>query len=564
MGIFAALQKPRARLWAGYLASVLAPLAALGIQFGADDQLRGAPFVTFFPAVLLVAVLGGPIPAVAATLLSTALAAYFILDPTDSFALRPSGWVSVGFFILASSGMIWLVHTLRLTATELVKALDQLSSMNATLENRVAERTLELAEANTALKNEIETRQSAEAQARQAQKMEAIGQLTGGIAHDYNNMLAIIMGSLELAKRRLQSDPSDVGKYIDGALDGARRSADLTQRLLAFSRQQPLAPTSTGLNNLVQGMAAMLTRTLGTPAEFECVLEPDLWQAHIDSAQMESAILNLAVNARDAMPQGGKLIIETNNAVLDEAYAALQPDVATGDYVLVTVSDTGTGMTSEIIARAFDPFFTTKEPGKGTGLGLSQVYGFVKQSGGHIKIYSEPGQGTSVKIYLPRDFSEAENKPGAQLSQKAGPLPKGAQGEILLVVEDEDNVRHLTVNSLRELSYTVRHARSAAEALDILAEQHGIQLLLVDVIMPKMTGRELVKIVTQRFPGVKILYTTGYSPQVILQNGRAQDGRGEHGTPAHGVELLMKPFTLSQLAHKVRCMLDENPAHENP
>jgi signal transduction histidine kinase/CheY-like chemotaxis protein len=442
--------------------------------------------------------------------------------------------------------------------------MEQLNIINATLENRVAERTLELAQANEALKAEIETRQAAEAQARQAQKMETIGQLAGGIAHDYNNMLAIIMGSLDLAKRRLPSNQNEIGKYIDGALDGARRSADLTHRLLAFSRQQPLAPASTDLNSLVQGMASLLARTLGVSTELECVLDPDLWQAHIDRTQMESAILNLAVNARDAMPGGGRLVIETHNAVLDAGYAALQPDVVAGDYVLVAVSDTGTGMTPEVIARAFDPFFTTKETGRGTGLGLSQVYGFVKQSGGHLKVYSGPAQGTTVKVYLPRDFSAAEStSAGQQTPQSAEPLPRGAPGEILLVVEDEDNVRNMTVSSLRELSYTVRHARSGQEALDILSEQNGIKLLLVDVIMPKMTGRELVEIVKQRFAGLKILYTTGYSPQAILQNAPPKTSRAEHGASSQSVELLMKPFTLSQLAHKVRCMLDTDLTQKN-
>jgi nitrogen-specific signal transduction histidine kinase/CheY-like chemotaxis protein len=395
------------------------------------------------------------------------------------------------------------------------------------------------------LRAEQTTREAAEAQARQAQKMEAVGQLTGGIAHDFNNMLAIVIGSLELVKRRRSQGQHDIDRLIDTALDGAQRGAALTRRLLAFSRQQPLEPSVTDLNALVQGMAEMLRRTIGETIELECALGGGLWWTLVDRSQLENAILNLAVNARDAMPDGGRLTIETLNAYLDDAYAASNAEVSPGQYAVVAVSDTGTGMTAAIIAKAFDPFFTTKGVGRGSGLGLSQVYGFVKQSGGHVKIYSEPGQGTTVKIYLRRHIAdparaEAERRP-AKVT-----LPAGALGEIILVVEDEDAVRRTTVESLRELGYTVRHARSAQEALGLLDEQAGITLLFTDVVMPGMTGRGLVDTAAQKYPGLKTLYTTGYTPNAIVHNGLVDPG----------VDLLMKPFTLEDLARKVRAAID--------
>ncbi|MFO1061381.1 MAG: ATP-binding protein [Dongiaceae bacterium] len=394
----------------------------------------------------------------------------------------------------------------------------------------------------------MQGREAAEARVRQAQKMEVLGQLTGGVAHDFNNMLAIVIGSLDIAQRRLGKGSTDVLRQIDSAMDGAKRAAVLTQRLLAFSRRSPLMPAVTDVNGLVGGMAELLRRTLGEPVALECVLAGGLWRTRVDPGQLESAILNLAVNARDAMPGGGKLTIETLNAHLDDDYAAQHHEVVAGQYVAVAVSDTGTGMPPEVAARAFDPFFTTKKSGLGTGLGLSQVYGFVKQSGGHVKIYSEPGQGTTVKVYLPRDSAAAA---AALASIDGMPVPAlvppgGSPEEIILVVEDDERVRGTTVAALRELGYTVRHAASGEQALDLLQQMPQLRLLFTDVVMPGMSGRALAEEAARRRPGIKVLYTTGYTANAIVHNGVVD----------RGVELIPKPFALDQLARKVRSVLD--------
>ena len=302
------------------------------------------------------------------------------------------------------------------------------------------------------------------------------------------------------------------------------------------------------VNALVKDMAELLRRTIGEQVELENVQGGGLWRTRVDPGQLESAILNLAVNARDAMPDGGRLTIETMNASLDDDYAAQHADVAAGQYVMVAISDTGIGMPPAVAARAFDPFFTTKSVDRGTGLGLSQVYGFVKQSGGHVKIYSEPGQGTTVKIYLPREVAKAETAGAEGRVMPEAVLPKGAPDEIILVVEDEDRVRRTTVEALRELGYTVRHASSADEAMTVLQVQQGVKLLFTDVVMPGKTGRQLVDAVKPDRPDLKVLYTTGYTRNAIVHNGVVDPG----------VELLMKPFALDQLARKVRSVLDSD------
>ncbi|MES2445454.1 MAG: CHASE3 domain-containing protein [Pseudomonadota bacterium] len=403
-----------------------------------------------------------------------------------------------------------------------------------------------LAEANTRLHAEAASRQSAEAQVRQMHKMESVGQLTGGIAHDFNNMLAIVIGSLDLAKRRLTSDPAKAGANIDAAMQGAERAAQLTARLLAFSRQQPLAPKALDCNKLVGGMSELLRRTIGETVRFETVLAGGLWPAFIDAGQLESALINLCVNGRDAMPGGGRLTVETGNAHLDEAYAVAHADVKPGQYVVVSVTDTGGGMPVDVIDRAFDPFYTTKGVGKGTGLGLSQVYGFVKQSGGHVKIYSEPGVGTTVKLYVPRHFGVAEAPDPAAAT---GELARAKDDEIVMVVEDEERVRHLSVDSLRELGYVVIHAAGPLEALDLLAANPRVDLLFTDIVMPEMDGRKLAEKAVAARPGLKVLYTTGYTRNAIVHNGVLD----------HDVNFLAKPFTIAQLAAKVRQVLDAAP-----
>ena len=404
---------------------------------------------------------------------------------------------------------------------------------------------LAMEQANQRLIAEAQEREAAEAQLRQMHKMESIGQLTGGIAHDFNNMLAIVIGSLDMARRRLGEDGDPrVVKGIDNATEGAQRAAQLTARLLAFSRQQPLDPQPTDVNKLVGGMSELLRRTIGEDVRVESVLAGGLWRASIDANQLENAIIDLCVSTRAAMPGGGKLTIETGNAHLDDAYAATHDEVTPGQYIMVSVADSGTGMPPDVVARAFDPFFTTKGVGKGTGLGLSQVFGFVKQSHGHVKIYSEPGQGTIIKIYLPRHYGP--DAAGSYIVPAADSLPRAQGEEIILLVEDEERVRHMSVDSLRELGYTVVQASDGEQALEMLTIQPRIDMLFTDIVMPGINGRILADRAREARPGLKVLYTTGYTRNAIVHNGMLDPG----------VSFLAKPFTLDQLAAKVRQVLD--------
>ncbi len=404
-----------------------------------------------------------------------------------------------------------------------------------------------LAQSNRRLTEEAESRATAEAAVRQMQKVEAIGHLTGGIAHDFNNMLAVVIGSLDMAQKRLdKGEAPRAMRLVENAMEGAQRAASLTARLLAFSRQQSLDPQALDANKLVSGMSEILRRTIGDDIRMETVLAGGLWRTFADPGQLENAILNLCINGRDAMPEGGKLTVETANCHLDEAYAEAHPEATAGQYVLVSVTDTGKGMPSEVAERAFDPFFTTKGAGKGTGLGLSQVHGFIRQSGGHLKIYSEPGQGTTVKLYLLRH--QGETRPDVDLGEGAGARPglPQAQGEVVLVVEDDDRVRHVSADALRELGYTVMQAPDAHHALAMIATPSRIDLLFTDVVMPDVNGRQLAERAKAARPELRVLYTTGYTRNAIVHNG----------TLDPGVELLPKPFTIEQLARKVREVLD--------
>jgi signal transduction histidine kinase/ActR/RegA family two-component response regulator len=402
--------------------------------------------------------------------------------------------------------------------------------------------------ANSRLLDEMRQKERVEAQLRQSQKLEAIGQLTGGIAHDFNNMLSVVIGNLNLLKRRAERGESDFLRFADGAIDGAERAAKLTHRLLAFSRQQPLMPQPLDCNRIVAGISEMLGRTLGDDIRVETVLAGGLWRTFVDPSQLESSILNLAVNGRDAMPDGGKLTIETANAYLDAAYVSENAGAQEGQHVLVSVTDTGSGMTPEIAANAFDPFFTTKGGAKGTGLGLSQVFGFVKQSGGHIKIYTELGRGTTVKIYLPRyfgrDVESMRPRPGAD------PIPMGSAATTVLVVEDEPRMLMLTVEAFQDLGYSVLHANGAATALGIIAEHPDIALLFTDVVMPDMSGRTLAEEALKRRPNLKVIYTTGFSRNGVIHGGVLD----------HDVNFLPKPFTVEELARKVAAALREDKA----
>jgi PAS domain S-box-containing protein len=420
---------------------------------------------------------------------------------------------------------------------ELKTTRDELTALTATLEARVEQRTQALMVAEEAL--------------RQAQKMEAVGQLTGGIAHDFNNLLTIVTGNIGIAQRALAAaGMGDIRaqRALDGAMKGAERAASLTQRLLAFSRRQPLAPKPIDVDRLIASMADLLARSLGETVETETVTAPGLWRVEADPHQLENAILNLAVNARDAMPGGGRLTIETANAMLDERYSAQHAEVAPGAYVLIAVTDTGTGMTREQAERAFEPFFTTKEVGKGTGLGLSMVYGFVKQSGGHVKIYSEPGEGTTIKIYLPRLIAEREIETNPVLIEGVEP---SRQRETILVCEDDDDVRAYTVECLRELGYRVLEAYDGPSALRLLERQDApVALLFTDVVMPGMSGRELADAARARQPDLRVLYTSGYTRNAIMHGGRLDPG----------VEMIAKPFTFEGLARAVRDALERGQA----
>jgi PAS domain S-box-containing protein len=389
---------------------------------------------------------------------------------------------------------------------------------------------------------DLTERRAAEERMRQAQKMEAVGQLTGGIAHDFNNLLTVISGNLETLQRRLANFPNAaMQRMVEAALHGALRAAVLTHRLLAFSRLQPLDPKPVSVNVLISHMSELLRRALPENVAIETILAGGLWNTFADTNQLESSLLNLAVNARDAMPGGGKLTIEAANIYLDDNYAS-SAEIPPGQYVGIFVSDTGSGMSPEVIAKAFDPFFTTKEIGQGTGLGLSQVYGFVKQSGGHVKIYSEVGSGTTVKIYLPRFMSaEAVEKPAT-----VAEAPRG-KGETILITEDEAEVRQFAADLSRELGYRVIEAPDAAVALRLLDANKEIDLLFTDVGLPGgVNGRQLADEARRRRPGLKVLFTSGYAQNAIVHHGRLDPG----------VQLITKPFTFTDLALKLRQVLD--------
>ncbi len=395
---------------------------------------------------------------------------------------------------------------------------------------------------------EAKRREQAEDALRHAQKMEAIGQLTGGVAHDFNNLLTVIIGNLDVALRQFKAgalkDESKLERFIKNAMQGARRAASLTSRLLAFSRRQPLDPKPLRADRLVRGMEDLIRQSLGETIKIEAVNAAGLWRIEADPVQLEAAILNLVLNSRDAMPDGGKLTIETSNVFLDEQYARRHSDVSAGHYVQIAITDTGTGMSPKIADKAFEPFFTTKTAGQGTGLGLSQVYGFVKQSGGHVTIESEPGAGTTVRLYLPRLLAEAGDENETETS--AG---SDAAGETILVVEDDDEVRAYVAEILRELNYRVFDARDASGALDIFAK-HGdkIDLLLTDVVLPGMNGRQLADEITARHANVRVLYMTGYSRDAIVHQGRLNPG----------VDVIQKPLTQESLCAKIREILERD------
>jgi signal transduction histidine kinase len=426
----------------------------------------------------------------------------------------------------------------------------------AALLARAAQRGIDtLRERTVELEGEIKLRRDTEDRLRQAQKLEAVGHLTGGIAHDFNNLLTIILGNLDMLLRRIAKFPAQgevaalIGTFTDPverAMQGARSAAQLTHRLLAFARRQALDPKALELNQLVSGLSELLRRTLGEGITLETVLAGGLWSTLADANQVESALINICINARDAMPGGGRLTIETGNAYLDENYARQFGDVTPGQYVLLSVTDTGAGIAPEVMERVFEPFFTTKAAGEGSGLGLAMVHGFVKQTGGHIRIYSEIGHGTTVKVYLPRLLPSRQvvSAPSPQVADTS--VPRALGQETVLLVEDNAGVREYARAVLEELGYRVLEAADGAGGLRIVEDGARIDLLFTDVVLPDISGRELAGRAVKLRPRMPVLYTTGYTRNAIVHHGRLDPD----------VHLLGKPYTQQNLARKVRELLD--------
>ncbi|WP_260954510.1 response regulator [Pseudomonas citri] len=433
-----------------------------------------------------------------------------------------------------------------LDLTERKRTEEALRNLNETLEERVIARTRQLAEANHRLQNEMIERERAEEALRHAQKMEAVGQLTGGIAHDFNNMLTGILGSLELMQRYIADGRIDeIGRFTEAAVSSANRAASLTHRLLAFSRRQSLDRKPLDANALVRSLEDLLSRTTGDHIALRLQLADELWPVSTDASQLENALLNLVINARDAMPDGGELSVETANIYLDGNDLSNLEPVKAGDYVMIAVRDNGSGMTPSVLAKAFDPFFTTKPIGQGTGLGLSMIYGFAQQSGGHLSLDSVPGQGTRVQLYLPRLHVTPAEEP---VSPTAVDAPPAIAGETVLLVEDEPAVRMLVLDLLENLGYTALQAQDAKGALAQLESEQRVDLLVTDVGLPGMNGRQLAEIARQHRPGLKVLFMTGY----------AQKAAERQGFLEHGMDMIAKPFTLDQLANKIRAMINHD------
>jgi signal transduction histidine kinase/CheY-like chemotaxis protein len=544
MNLFTMTQPLRDRRWFGYAFGLVAVLICTAVRFALGDAALKFPFVIFIPAVVLTTFLGGLRPGIAAALLAGSISDLTLIAPPGKiWPTWPDGWIAMAFYGLTVSVDIALIQGMISAFRRAEVAELNLSLLNEDLERRVIQRSAEL-------ETEYGARQKAEELLRQAQKMEVVGQLTGGIAHDFNNLLTVVLGGLETIGRQVPSLESSavtarITRSKDMALEAVHRAITLTTRLLAFSRQQPLNPSPIDANKLVAGVCEFLRRTLGEGISLETVLAGGLWTTSADANQLENAILNLALNARDAMPNGGKMTIETANCFLDEAYVRNLPEpIARGQYVQVAVADNGTGMSPTILEKAFEPFFTTKEVGKGTGLGLSQVYGFVRQSAGHVKIYSELGEGTVVKLYLPRSLDAATELP----REPDGGATRPATGrETILVVEDDEALRTYTKDILCELGYRVLEAPAAAEALEILQSEINIDLLLSDVVIPgDLNGAKLAGEATRSRPGLKVLFMTGYTRNSIVHHGRLDPG----------VHLIGKPFSFNELAAKVRTRLD--------
>ena len=517
---------------------VRAPASGWGVAVGEPVALHDAPLRRQLRDAIIAGI----------AILATALALAFMLARLIERAflqfVQQSQALARGEMVTTAQSPAF--RETRIAGEALVQASAELQArdsalreLNASLEARVATRTAVLQDTYSKLVAETKLREETETKVRQMQKVEAIGQLTGGIAHDFNNMLAVVLGSLRLLEQRLARGEPNPQEFIATAKQGAERAAALTRRLLVFARQQPLTPEPVDVNELLAGMSDLLRRTITESIEMETVLAEDLWRTRVDSNELEATVLNLAVNARDAMPDGGRLTIETSNTDLDEHYAARHADVTAGQYVMIAVSDTGTGMSAEVAERAFEPFFTTKGVGKGTGLGLSQVDGFVKQSGGHVKLCSEVGQGMTVKLYLPRfDGADASVDLRAAVHE---PMPLAHGSAPILVVEDDADVSKVTVGMLNELGYRTIVADGGAMALKLLDEHPDVALVFSDIVMPGMSGRQLADAAFARRPGLKVLYTTGYTRNAVVNGGVIDQGD----------QIIVKPFSLEALARKL-------------
>ncbi|HEX8126570.1 MAG TPA: ATP-binding protein [Allosphingosinicella sp.] len=456
------------------------------------------------------------------------------------------GWLAVAIGVGAIV-LGWLAFRAISERLEALREADTEASRASQLEQAVRERTRELSQAYEQLKAESAEREAAEAQLRQVQKMEAVGQLTGGIAHDFNNMLAVVVGGLDLARRKLSGRRREVEFHLDNAMEGATRAAALTRRLLAFARAEPLLPVAVAPAGLVEGMLDLVDRSIGERITVRTSFPQETWNVSVDTNQLENAILNLAVNARDAMDGEGQLAISVDNVAVRAGEVG---ELGAGDYVRISVSDTGSGMSPEVMERVFEPFFTTKPVGKGTGLGLSQIFGFARESGGDVVIESIVGAGSTVSLYLPRSTQRVESSAGTvpDLEEAA----QGASGTAILVVEDDPRVSRSTVGALEELGYRPVACAGGREALEILEREGGrIELVITDIMMPEMTGPELVREVTARWPSTAILYVTGYV--------------GEAGSEElSGHDILRKPFTVSALAVAVAGALARRPSEWPP
>jgi signal transduction histidine kinase/CheY-like chemotaxis protein len=539
-----------------YVLAILVVAVAILLQVVIDPYVTGAKFIILFSVIIGIGLVAGFRPGLLATGLGGLAVAYLFIPPAYSFAVTGLGdQLALALYALVGFVYCLVVRSLRRAVLELEEERRRQREAAAMLERRVAERTRELSGANAGLlataerlRGEIVERERAQDQLRQAQKMEVVGQLTGGVAHDFNNLLTVIIGQLDWLGRQTHDLDDRLRSRLMAAQSAAERAASLTQRLLAFSRRQPLMPRLLDSNRVIGDMDELLRRTLGEQIALETVLAAGLWRIEADQSQLESALLNLAINARDAMPEGGRLTIEAANCFLDEAYAESHAEVTSGQHVMIAVTDTGTGMSPEVLEHVFEPFFTTKDIGRGTGLGLSQLYGFVKQSGGHVNIYSEVGAGTTVKLYFRRAVLATEPR-GEPVAQRASEPCAAVASSTLLLVEDDPLVRLFGATTLEDGGYTVIEAHDGLDALAKLDEHPEVSLLVTDVGLPGgMTGRVMADEARRRRPDLRVIFTTGYARNAIVHNGVLDPG----------LRFLGKPFTAEMLLRKVaEALLDD-------